>query len=240
LKDWRNKKFLIFQKSVSTLLILFAAFIFVISKILTGDYLFFYDSYSHYNVFLPLDGFLEILKHITYLPLLWLNSQLGFIFIILFSIPVFVNGIIKKDSFKSVESLISLYSITLLLTLWCASISIFHFGYIPMVDRRWLILIAPLCILSAITINGIVQNAISKRSLYFLITAFLLLGIFNTIQFTFIRGALFFAFALILIVQEIAIKKLEKNYWIKAFLILLPFFILAIQFLRTNSNYVVP
>ena len=237
-QDWRKKMISHFQKSASVLLILFAVFVFVLSKILMGDFLFFYDSYSHYTVYLPLNSFGEILKHISYLPLLWFNAQLGYVFIMLFSIPAFVSGIIKKDAFKSVESLISLYTVVLLLTLWCASISLFHFGYIPMVDRRWMILIAPLCILSAITIHGIIRHTISKRSFYFLVVAFILLGVFNAMTFTFIRGALFFAFALMLIVQQILIKKLEKNYLIRVFLIVLPFFILAIQFLRTNSNYV--
>lgn len=238
--DWKRNNFFNFQKSISVLLILFTAFIFVSSKILTGDFLFFYKSYSNYTVFMPLINLGDLLKHISYQPLLWFNSQLGYIFLLVFSMPAIINGITKKDKFQSLESFISLYGLILFLSLWGGSISILNFGYIPLVDRRWMLLIAPLCILSAITIHGIIQNAISRKAAYFLIGVFILLGIFNAIEFTIIRGALFFAFAVMLMLQEMAGRKIVNSKWIRVGIMLLPFFILAIQFLRTNSNYVVP
>ncbi|HKR06737.1 MAG TPA: glycosyltransferase family 39 protein [Bacteroidia bacterium] len=239
-KDWRRNNFPAFQKSICVLLVLFILFVFAVSKTLTDDFMFFYNSYGHYTVFVPFTGVEDFLKHISYKPLLWFNSQLGYIFLFIFSIPAFADGIVKKDKFTSLESFISLYVIILLLSLWCGSISIFNFGYIPMVDRRWMTLIAPLCILSAITIHKIIQNTASQKNLYLLIAAFLLFGIINWIEFTIIRGALFFGFAVMLALQEMAKKKIENNYLIRAGLLLLPFFILAIQFLRTNSNYIVP
>jgi 4-amino-4-deoxy-L-arabinose transferase-like glycosyltransferase len=239
-KDKKEKNFSGFQKSVSMLLIVFAIFLAVVSKILTSDFMFFYKSYSYYTVFAPLGNFTELLNQISFKLLFWFNSQLGYIFLLLFSIPAFINGIIKKDKFNSLESFISLYAIILLLSLWCGSISISNFGFIPLVDRRWMTLVVPLCILSATTIHGIIQNRFSRRSLYFLIVVFLLMGVFNSMEFTMIRGALFFAFAWMLVLQDIVRKKIKKGVWIRAGLILLPFFILTIQFLRTNSNYVVP
>ena len=238
-KDWKEEKFPAFQKSVSVLLILFALFLFTVSKIIINDWMFFYSSFTHYNLYIPLNGFIDLIKHISYKPLLFFNSQLGYVFLFIFSIPAIIDALINRDKFASIESFISIYFIILLLSLWCGSISLIHFGYVPMVDRRWMVIITPLCILSAITIHGIIQSTISRRTLYFLIGAFLLFGIFNSIEFTIIRGTLFVGFATMLILQETVRKNIENNYWIRVCLILLPFFILAIQFLRTNSNYVV-
>jgi 4-amino-4-deoxy-L-arabinose transferase-like glycosyltransferase len=238
-KDWRKNNFLDFQKSSIMFLILFLLSVFVISKIITDDFIFFYKSYSYYTLYLPIHNFTDFLKQISYEQIIWFNSQLGYIFIFIFSIPAFINGIIKKDRFSSPESFISLYLIILFLSLWCGSISVFHLGYIPLVDRRWMTLIAPLCILSAISIHKIILNSSSRRSLYFLVSAFFVIGVLNSVEVSIIRGALFFVFAATLFAQDIIGKKIKDNYRIRTALILLPFFILAIQFLKTNSNYVV-
>jgi|GEM_PF-3325067 len=239
-KDQRENNFFNFQKSVSMLLILFAAFILTVSKIVTGDFLFFYRSYSHYTLFVPFEGCADFLKHVSYLPLFWFNSQPGYIFLFIFSVPAFIDGIKRKDKFMTPESFISLYTVVLLISLWCGSISILNFGYIPLVDRRWMTLIAPLSFLSAITIHGIIQNTISRKAVYFLTGAFILLAILNSIEFTIIRGAMFFAFAGMLMLQEMTGRKIANRNWIRVGILLLPFFILAIRFLRNNSNYVVP
>ncbi|MEO5570357.1 MAG: glycosyltransferase family 39 protein [Bacteroidia bacterium] len=239
-KDFRDKKLLAFQKISIVFLILFTLFVFIVSKIITDDFMFFYKSYGYYTVYSPLNNLTDFLIQISYKPVVWFNSQLGYIFLFIFSIPAFIDGIIKKDRFSSLESFISLYFIVLFLSLWCGSISVLPFGYIPLVDRRWMTLIVPLCILSAISIHKIILNSISRKFFYFLISVFFILGVLNTLEITIIRGTLFFGFAGTLLLQEFISKKTKSNYWIRTVLILLPFFILAIQFLRTNSNYVVP
>ncbi|MEP7167792.1 MAG: glycosyltransferase family 39 protein [Bacteroidota bacterium] len=239
--DWRKKQSLTFQKSTGLLLIAFVFFIFTASKILTGDFIFFYRSFGMYQDFVPFPHITAFIKRFTYEPLLWLNSQVGYIFLVIFCIPSFISGIRKKDNFISTESYVALYFAFLLMELWWGNISLnFQLGALTITDRRWMMIIAPLCILSALTIQNILCDQDAKKSLFFLIIAFALLAIFNTIEYSFVRGCLFFAFASMLILQEFLRKKIKDNYWIRIGIILLPFFILAIQFLRTNSNYVVP
>lgn len=239
-KDWKEKQFFYFQRSVIVFLILFSVFVFSISKSLTGSFLFFYDSYSHYEVFLPLQNFSELLKNVFIEMPQWLNAQLGYIFPLLFSIPACIDGLKRKDKIISLQRFLSYYVIILFLTLCCGSISIFHFGYIPMVDRRWMMLIAPLCILSAISIYKIVQGSFEKHTFYFLIISLALLSILNFIEYSLQRGVLFFVFALMLFIERILKEKFKTKEGFRVILVMLPFIILACYFILKNSNYVVP
>lgn len=227
-----------FLRNTLLLLGLFGITIFFISKILTGSYFFFLDSFDNYDLFIPLSGFYGLLKRVSYEPLVFLNAQLGYIFLLLFSIPVVLASIRRKHSYISAEGFIALYTIVLLAELWWGSFSVSHYGYVPITDRRWMMLIAPFCILSAIAIQKIAENNMSKNNIFYLLFLLITLGIFNSWAFSVQRGALFLLFAIALWLVHIMNRHSRFSYAMKTGVMVVPFLILILYFLLNNSNYV--
>jgi hypothetical protein len=155
----------------------------------------------------------------------WMNEELGYMFLILFSIPAFISLIKFKDNF---QSYISLYSLMLLIEF----IILYHtekYGAVFLQDRIWMIIIAPLSIVSALTIVEA-----NRRTLMILFTIFLLFGILNIPLVKLNREILYLS--LPLIIGALMLFN-TGNIKLRASLLLFPLIILFINFIYGNSNY---
>ena len=152
----------------------------------------------------------------------WLNNNLGLIFLLIFSVPSFVSIQKLQNNFKS---FITLYSVVLLVLM----LVLFHtekYGAVFLQPRIWMLLIAPLSILSALIIYED-----SRRSLLILFVLFLVFSIINLPSVSLARSLLYFSFPLI--IGSLLLFKHPKAH----LLILVPFIILSINFVVGNSNF---
>lgn len=156
---------------------------------------------------------------------LWFNNELGYIFLLLFSIPTFFT--LKQENLNSFKTYIAIYTILLLIEY----IILFHtkkYGVVIMCDRMWMLLIAPFSILSAYFI-------FKAENKFYIVLAilFTLLAITNY-YFINLNRALLFVMFLFAIVCSFYLKKLN-NKW--SLILLVPFLVLCIYFIYRNSNY---
>ncbi len=155
----------------------------------------------------------------------WLNGELGYVFILLFSLPAFF--FLMKDR-KSFQFYVCLYSLLLLVEY----LFLFHtkkYGAIFLQDRIWMLLIAPLSIVGANTIvNG------NRKVLIFLLVLFMA---YTTINFPVVgvmRELFYLSFVVGLCVVLLFIQIKPA---VRVAILLLPFLILFLNFVIGNSNY---
>lgn len=162
----------------------------------------------------------KIKSHYSSNLLIWLIKQPGFIFILIFSLPALFSVKNKPDDFKQY---LTIYSLFLLLQF---SVLFFlpKYGVIFMQERNWLLVIIPFSILTAYFIN-----APEKKWIYILAALLLILVPINYFVVD-LRRALLYSLFLIPLLLILLKPELKKA-------LLLPFFILAIYFLWTNTNY---
>lgn len=155
----------------------------------------------------------------------WFNNELGYIFLLLFSIPAFFT--LKQEKLNSFKTYIAAYSILLLIEY----IVLFHtkkYGVVIMCDRMWMLLIAPLSILSAYFIFK------AENKFYIVLAVMLLLLAITNYYFINLNRALLFVMFLFAVISSYYLRKLN-NKW--SLILLLPFLILCIHFIYRNSNY---
>ncbi len=158
----------------------------------------------------------------------WFNSELGYLFILIFAAYSFPK--VWNRNFNDLHSYIALYSLVLL----SEFIFLFHtekYGVLFMVDRLWILTVAPLSILSAFLIFK------AKRKIYYyLMIIFTALIVCNYSSVS-VNRTILFGFFLSVILFSYFMKQKNKNWNL---LLLLPFLILAANFVYSNSNYRVP
>ncbi|HTB07299.1 MAG TPA: glycosyltransferase family 39 protein [Bacteroidia bacterium] len=151
---------------------------------------------------------------------IWLLKQPGFIFIILFSLPALFTIKNKPNDFKQYLTIYSLF----LLVQFGVLFFLPKYGVIFMQERNWLLIIIPLSILTAYFINE------PEKKWIYIIAALLLILIPINYLIVDTKRALLYALFLIPLLLILLKPELKKA-------LLLPFFILAIYFLWTNTNY---
>jgi 4-amino-4-deoxy-L-arabinose transferase-like glycosyltransferase len=152
----------------------------------------------------------------------WLNHNLGYIFLLLFSIPTLLESV--KGKWDQLRVYISVYTLIMLAQL----ILIFHtpkMGIIYMQDRHWMFLIVPLAILSA----AFFSNP-DKKHLRLAILLLSTLALYNYLEWGLLRGLLFFLFAGVSAFDYFW-KRRRSMIWV------FPFLILLSHFVSSNSNY---
>ncbi len=216
---WRN---LIIGISISFLLFLFFYYL------LTGDPFFRIKNILFHHANNSLNDSLNLYTNQKYGQsdfFIWLNSQLGLVFIFIFSIPFFIRVIAKERNVVFNYLFVSFASILLVYLLFFA-IPKYH----PLIkwERLWLFLIPFLSIFASITI---VNN--KNKTFLFLFLCFLFLGIYNLDRIGLKRSMLFFAFSFVCGIVYLFVDKFKKV----RLLLLLPFFLLTISFVLGNTSY---
>ncbi len=154
--------------------------------------------------------------------LIWLNHNLAYVFLLVFSIPAFVSSL--KEKWSSVKTYMAAYAALMLVQL----LVIFHtpkMGIIYMQDRHWMFLIAPLAVLSA----SFISNA-DKKYLSLVIGIFLALCVFNYFELGGMRALLFFLF----LSASLVCYFLKQS---RSLVLLIPFLVLLAYFVYSNSNF---
>jgi|ERR1017187_103383 hypothetical protein len=225
--DLVRKEHLSFWKSTLPYFALSIISFFVFYWILTGDPFHRIKSMIDFkdNYLMPPEDAMKLRSTFPTNIFVWMNEELGYMFLILFSIPAFISLIKFKDNF---QSYISLYSLMLLIEF----IILYHtekYGAVFLQDRIWMIIIAPLSIVSALTIVEA-----NRRTLMILFTIFLLFGILNIPLVKLNREILYLS--LPLIIGALMLFN-TGNIKLRASLLLFPLIILFINFIYGNSNY---
>jgi 4-amino-4-deoxy-L-arabinose transferase-like glycosyltransferase len=225
--DLIKKEHIVFWKKTFPFFVISTIFFFLFFWKITGDAFHRIKSMIDFkdNYLMPAEDAIKLRSTFPTNIFLWMNEELGYVFLILFSIPSFVSLIKFKNNF---HFYISLYSLILLIEF----IILFHtekYGAVFLQDRIWMLLIAPLSIVSAPTL--IESN---KRTLITLFYLFLLFGILNIPLVKFNREVLYLSFPLI-IGGLIFFNKNNKPK--PSYFLLLPLIILFINFIYGNSNY---
>lgn len=211
----------------------------ITSKILKDDFFFLYNCVekNHNEVFISGYNLNDLLKRITYEPVVWLNNQLGYIFLFILAVPAIIEGLKKNNRFQNLESFFSIYFIGLLSVYWFGSSSVTKYAPILLLDRMWLLLIIPLCVLCAVTIKRLIRNELSSRSIYFLISVLFLLALLNGMKISMTRGVLFAIFGMSVIMLKFTSILWNQNIFLKKVILLAPFVLLIVYFLVNNTNY---
>jgi hypothetical protein len=154
----------------------------------------------------------------------WLVSNLGYIFLLVFSIPAWIFFKKGKNPFLT---WILQYSLVMFIEF---SI-LFHshkFGVVFMQARLWMCIVMPLAILAAAVIQGMNRNAIRV-----ICTLLFLLCIYNYVTAGSRRAFLFLLFELVTLSSIFFYERMPLFRYV----VLLPFLILYISFIYFNSNW---
>lgn len=235
--DCVQKKRLLFWRIFYCSFFVFVCLILCLSFALTGDALFFYKSVeqNHNLVFAPALDNINLLKRLTIEPAAWLFNQYGYILLFLFAVPSIVFSRHIEPAQQQFYFFWRLYFFLLLITYWFGTTSLSHFAPILLLDRMWMLLLLPLCILSAKTISGIINERNSNTIPLFLISLFIASGLYSLCFETFTKTTLFFSFALAVFVSHKTVSNRKLNR-LQPLLILLPYVVLAFYFIFRNSN----
>ncbi len=226
-KDLIKKEHVLFWRRTFPMMFLAMVFFFVFYWIITGDSFHRIKSMIDFkdNYLMPDDDAAKLRAAFPTNIFIWLNGELGYIFLLLLSFPAFLFIHKIKDSFCS---FITCYSLILFLEF----IILFHttkYGAVFLQDRIWMPLIAPLSIVTAITIKEA-----TWRTLWILFTGFLLYALLNSMMVSMGRELLYLSFPII--IGGIILFKLNRQQ-VRASLLLFPLFILYLNFIYGNSNY---
>ncbi len=156
---------------------------------------------------------------------LWLNGEMGYVFLLIFSLPAFITLYSIKNKFLFY---ITLYS----LLLFVEYLVLFHhpkYGPVFLQDRIWMLMIAPLSIVAGITVYKT-----SRTMLYTMMFLFLLYSILNISSVSMTRESLYISLPMMLTLILFFERKFKKN--LRLFMAL-PLVILYLNFVYGNSNY---
>ncbi|MGQ0827685.1 MAG: ArnT family glycosyltransferase [Bacteroidota bacterium] len=155
----------------------------------------------------------------------WISGELGYVFIAIMAVFSFFT--LKRKAVNEFHFYITIYILVLLLEF----ITLFHiekYTALFMLNRMWMLIIAPLSIVAAY----LIYKAEDKFYI-FLIAAFAGLCSYGFYAISLNRGLLFVLF-LIAAVISYYLKYRTKTFNL---LLLMPFMILFVYFIYSNSNY---
>lgn len=225
--DIYKKQGFLFWKRFILYAALFTILYFTLFYFLTGDFFYKlnatvkYDNTGLYNMEIKE----YILSNFENNIFKWLNSDLAIIFILLFATASILT--IKKYDISDFKVFISTYAFLLLL-IFAAFFCSDKYGVLFRMDRIWMLCIPPLCILTASYIKNI-----HLHFCIILIVSLSILTIYNFYIFGLKRGFLFALFLTTTLITYYLSRKNSK--W--NFLTLVPFILLSIRFVWSNSNY---
>ncbi len=225
--DLIKKQNLLFWKYLIYSGIIFILLFFAFYYFITGDALFRIKNLIAYNSTglsnKEMTDFLDLKYGSNILQ--WMNQQLGYVFIIILSLPIFYKFLKKKTS--TFISYISVFALSLLI-IYSILFFIPKYGMLFKMERVWMLLISPLSILSA---HSILE--LNKKIILFFIIIFTILGFYNYEIVGMNRAVLFFSFSFVNILLYFDLLKFRY----KNLLLLIPFVLLTINFLYANNNY---
>ena len=224
--DLFKKENILFWKRALVFGLCSAALLLLMYYCITGDALFRIKSLFQFNnQLLNEEAETFIRSNFSSNIFKWLNSEVGLVFLLLFSISTLLT--IRKYDLSKFMIFISVYSFSTLLVFACF---FYSDKYAPlfMLSRMWILLIPSFCILTAYFIANMHQHFCVV-----LIVLFTILTIYNFNTFDYKRGILFALFFATTLVTYYLSRK-NKNW---SYLLLLPFILLAIRFVWGNSNY---
>ncbi|MFM7823623.1 MAG: glycosyltransferase family 39 protein, partial [Bacteroidota bacterium] len=233
LRDLIKRRNTHFHKAFTlTFLIVGSAVIYTVYQT-TGDALFLLKSVeeNHNRVFadMPLG---DLINRLTWQPFVFLNGLVGFWPLILLAIPAVIHEIKNRSI-----GLHTKYLLYLVCIFWFCSTSLENYSPILLLDRMWLPILIPLCILSAKTI--VWQTDAHPSWVNVLTSATLILSA----GLSFNRGNegegvfyLLIPLTLLLIRKSKTLTALPESA--KALTGLVPFILLACWFVISNSNWI--
>lgn len=199
----------------------------------TGDVLFILKSVeeNHNRIFADVSN-AELINRLTWQPIVFLNGLVGYWPLILLSIP----AVIHEFKNHSVDDHTK-YLIYLICVFWLGSTSIENYSPVLLLDRMWLPMLIPLCILSAKTI---VWQANAHPFWVFVFTSTAM--IFSA-ALAFSRGNegegvfyLLIPATMILVRKSKSLQGYPESA--KTMFALMPFLLLACWFVISNSNWI--
>lgn len=230
LYDLYNKRHLAFWKAAVPGFAL-AIFLFLLAYyLITGEWLYRYQMIAqHYNETFQLSG-KALLKRLTYEPFIWLLSMPSYLLLLGFSLPFSVYTLFKKQ--PAFALFWSVY-LLMLLGVYCWGSSSFS-TYTPILlyDRMWLLLLLPLCVLTALSLPHLQEPVKKKVQLKHVIASlFLLFALYhhNTLSQLLLYAGIGF-----LVMISDKTKSLKFSF--PAYLIVFS----GIYFLLRNSNHLLP
>jgi hypothetical protein len=231
---------LIKRKNLRFQIIFFAtlaiAIISIISVIYkhTGNWFFLVDSVEnqHNRVFADLDT-TSLIQRLTWQPLVFLFNLPGFWPLIVLSVP----SIVQKTA-NTLILMVRNFLIYLLVIFWIGSTSLLNYSPLLLLDRMWLPLLIPLCLLAAHTTCqfSFERNKIIGTLIY---AAFILSATMAMINGN--EGeAVFYILipTLLLLSKKLTSQKGQSNE-LSAVIITIPFILLAGWFILSNSVWIV-
>ncbi len=170
----------------------------------------------------------EISRRLFVEPFILLNRSLGLLLILVPALVATIFSRIKKETTNPFISLITIFFFTLLAYLWFGSSSLTAYVPVWLIERMWIPLLIPACILLAHHLNK------NEAGLFMAIGIILiLLGAEQSFIFGWKRGALFLLFSISFFLS--GSKNTKREY--RSVLLLLPYLALAFYFVFTNSGW---
>lgn len=197
----------------------------------TGDWLFLIASVEeqHNRVFADLDA-TALLERLTWQPLFFLNKLTGFWPLLLLALPTLMQKITNIS-----VNLARQYFLYLFIFFWVGSTSLQSYAPLLLLDRMWLPMLIPLCILAANTLTVNLKFG-SKKSMALLFTAFALSS-FIALNSSSEGEAMFYLLVPICLYLGHKMDQRERGDGLVAVTITLPFLLLAVWFVVSNSVY---
>lgn len=226
LVDYRKQQHQYFWRQIVVACILFTALYLIIYYMLTGDAFYRLKSMKAFNEQISSYDYLRSNLNAHYTSYFsWINEQIGYLFILIFSVfSLFTIRIRKLDNLQ-------FYLSAFALILLAEYIILFHteqYGFIFRQERLWMMVIPALSILSVYFFFQ------AKRNQFIMVgSLFLIIGIINYPLFGSNRLMLFLLFAVPLGVT----CDIQHKPKVRFAASLLPFLILAVNFIYGNSNY---
>jgi 4-amino-4-deoxy-L-arabinose transferase-like glycosyltransferase len=221
--DLRAKRHLRFWKRSGLFFLLFAVVFFLQYYLLTGNafHRISFIANARLTDRKSIDFMLSAYEH-NLLKLI--SGELPLIFILLFSISTILT--IRKYDLSEAKVFISVYTMAVILTI-IAGYFFYKHGELFLMDRVWMLLIAPMTVLSAFFIRNVHQHFCVV--LIVLLCLLVWYGFGISLQ----RGTLFSAFLILTLLTYYFSRKNQR--W--RYLLLLPFIAMSAYFLYNNSNY---
>lgn len=197
---------------------------------LTGDWFFLLNTIeaNHNEVFASLDG-LALWNRLTYEPLLFLSGLTGFWPLLILAAAGMMS---KKESVQ--EGKLRELFLYLLLVFWLASTSIKSYSPVLLLDRMWMPLLIPLCGLAAIGFGKTLEFDVKKQIIVYVV--FLLTAIRCMSEGSEGEAVFYMMIPLAILTSKRMLKKqfpaIDERFKLG---LALPFFLLAIWFVWSNS-----
>jgi 4-amino-4-deoxy-L-arabinose transferase-like glycosyltransferase len=203
----------------------------------TGEINFLYHSIdTRHSELYEIRG-INILKRITYEPVLMFAGNVGFAVLFLFLIHFMISWKREKSKNNRLINFFAGYLLILLIVYWFLPISFTHFTLIQLDARMWMLLLVPLCILAGHTASNIIEDKnsiLARRFIIFFAVAALIALVFVSPQ----RALMFMSFALSSTLMLFLKQRGLKEIWLMI-IFLSPAIVLALRFTMTNSNFLI-